>query len=318
MNRRVFLRLGGRALAATPLLTMPSMPVRGAAASAAQALPASVLRRIGITTVCFRDRFPATREKTAAPLPAGQELTLLTAPKFVADALGLHNVEIWSAQFAETSIAYCQKIKAAAGAVGSRIINIQVDGPENLSDPDASKRAASVAAIKQWMDRAAAVGAPTLRANTGGGPPEAWDVNRTADSFRQLAEYGKTIGVKILIENHTGYSADIDKVVAIAKAVNDPNCRVISDWGNTPSSSPEARVAGLSKLFPYLELVSAKELDFDEQNHHINYDVVPLIKATEASGYKGIYSIEFYGRPPKDAVAAAKDMIQALAANIKA
>jgi sugar phosphate isomerase/epimerase len=318
MNRRVFLRLGGRALAATPLLTMTSLPVRGSAASAAQSIPASVLRRIGITTVCFRDRFPSTREKTAAPLPAGQELTLLTAPKFIADALGLHNVEIWSAQFAETSIEYCQKIKAAAGAVGSRIINIQVDGPENLSDPDTSKRAASVTAIKQWMDRAAAVGAPTLRANTGGGPPEAWDVTRTADSFRQLAEYGKKIGVKILIENHTGYSADIDKVVAIAKTVNDPNCRVISDWGNTPSSSPEARVAGLSKLFPYLELVSAKELDFDEQNRHINYDVVPLIKATEASGYKGIYSIEFYGRPPKDTVAAAKDMIQALVANIKA
>jgi len=293
------------------------MPVLGYAASAAQSIPASVLRRIGITTVCFRDRFPSTRDKKAEPLPAGQELTLLTAPKFIADALGLHNVEIWSAQFAETSIDYCQKIKAAAAAVGSRIINIQVDGSENLSDPDASKRAASVSAIKQWMDRAAAVGAPTLRANTGGGPAEAWDVNRTADSFRQLAEYGKKIGVKILIENHTGYSADIDKVVALAKTVNDPNCRVISDWGNTPSTSPEARVAGLSKLFPYLELVSAKELDFDEQNRNINYDVVPLIKATEASGYKGIYSIEFYGRPPKDTVAAAKDMMQALAANIK-
>jgi sugar phosphate isomerase/epimerase len=319
MNRRVFIRLGGRALAAVPLLT--SLPVPGRAASAraaAQSIPAAVLRRIGITTVCFRDRFTSTRGKTTEPLPAGQELTLLTAPKFIADALGLHNVEIWSAQFAETSIDYCQQIKAAAAAVGSRIINIQVDGPENLSDPDASKRAASVSLIKQWMDRAAAVGAPTLRANTGGGSPDAWDVNRTADSFRQLAEYGKKIGVKILIENHIGYSADIDKVVAVAKTVNDPNCRVISDWGNTPSGSPEARVAGLSKLFPYLELVSAKELDFDEQNRHINYDVVPLIKATEASGYRGLYSIEFYGRPPKDTVAAAKDMIQALAANIKA
>ncbi len=318
MNRRVFIRLGGRALAAVPLLTSMPVPARAASTrAAAQSIPASVLRRIGITTVCFRDRFTATREKAAGPLPAGQELTLLTAPKFIADALGLHNVEIWSAQFAETSIDYCQKIKAAAAAVGSRIINIQVDGSDNLSDPDAAKRAASVSTIKQWMDRAAAVGAPTLRANTGGGSPEAWDVNRTADSFRQLAEYGKKIGVKILIENHIGYSADIDKVVAIAKTVNDPNCRVISDWGNTPSSSPEARVAGLSKLFPYLELVSAKELDFDEQNRHVNYDVVPLIKATEASGYKGIYSIEFYGRPPKDTVAAAKDMIQALAANIK-
>ena len=309
MRRREFLRVSGSAL--TGMYLAPS-----ARALAWQSVPPGVLKRIGITTVCFRDRFAQTRGKNAGPIPAGQELTLLSAPKFIAETLGLHNVEVWSSQFAEMSIDYCKQLKAAAAGVGSRIINIQVDGSENLSDPDTAKRTQSIATIKEWMDRSAAVGAPTLRANTGGGPPEAWDVNRTADSFRQLANYGKKIGVKILVENHTGYSADIDKVVAIAKTVNDPYCRVISDWGNTPSSSEEARVTGLSKLFPYLELVSAKQLDFDEQNRHINYDVVPLIKATEASGYKGIYSIEFYGKPPKDTVAAAKEMIKALGANI--
>jgi sugar phosphate isomerase/epimerase len=317
MTRRWFIRCSGRTLAAVSLGA--SVPVLGRTMAVARAAqPAAVLRRIGITTVCFRDRFSATRDDKAGPMPDGQELTLLTAPKFIADTLGLHNVEIWSMQFADTSIDYCREIKAAAAAVGSRIINIQVDGPENLSDPDEATRAESVASIKEWMDRAAAVGAPTLRANTGGGPPEAWDLQRTADSFRQLAEHGKQIGVKILIENHTGYSADIDKVVAIAKAVDDPHCRVIADWGNTPSSSSAAQVAGLSKLLPYLELVSAKQLDFDDQNRHINYDVVPLIKATEASGFRGIYSIEFYGRPPKDTVAAAKNMIQALTASITA
>jgi sugar phosphate isomerase/epimerase len=294
----------------------PVWPIVARAQTTGKPIPPSILRRIGITTVCFRDRFASTRGKNAGPIPAGEELTLLTAPKFIADTLGLHNVEIWSAQFADRSLDYCRQIKAAAETAGSKIINVQIDGPENLSDTDATKRAASIEAIKQWMDRAAAAGSPTLRANTGGGPPEAWDVNRTADSFKQLATYGRKIGVKILVENHTGYSADIDKVVAIVKAVNDPFCRAISDWGNTPSGSPEARVAGLQKLLPIIDLVSAKELDFDEQNRHINYDIVPLIKATEASGYKGIYSIEFYGKPPKDTVAAARDMMQALAANI--
>jgi sugar phosphate isomerase/epimerase len=266
--------------------------------------------------VCFRERFPATRSKGAAA-PAGGDLTLLTAPKMIADELGIHNVEIWTAQFAEQSIEYCRQVKAAAAAAGSKIIDVQVDGPENLSDPDPAKRAASITMIKQWMDRTAAVGSPRIRANTGGGSAAAWDVNRTADSFKQLADYGKTIGVKVLIENHIGYSADIDKVVQLVKAVDHPNCRVISDWGNTPSTSPADRVAGLSKLLPYLELVSAKELDFDDSNKHVSYDVVPLIKATEASGFKGIYSIEFYSdKPPKDVVAAAKDLMQTIAANI--
>jgi sugar phosphate isomerase/epimerase len=321
MNRRTFLQQSSLALALAPLYSLTSglgrlVGVDAGVDIGVQSIPAAVLNRIGITTVCFRERFSATRSKGAAAPPGG-DLTLLTAPKFIADQLGLHNVEVWSAHFAETSLDYCRQIKAAAAAVGSKIINIQVDGPENLSDPDASKRAASIATIKQWMDRATALGAPTMRANTGGGPAAAWDVNRTADSFRQLAEYGKTIGVKILIENHIGYSADIDKVVQLAKTVNDPNCRVISDWGNTPSTSPADQMAGLSKLFPYLELVSAKELDFDDHNHHVSYDIVPLIKATEASGFRGIYSIEFYSnRPPRDVVAAAKDMMQTIAANI--
>ena len=314
MKRREFIQLGGLAVAWLPT-SSAWLPPSGGRTLAAQSPPPGVLKRIGITTVCFRDRFASTREKNAGPIPAGQELTLLTAPKFIADTLGLHNVEIWSAQFADQSIDYCKQIRSAAEAVKSRITNIQVDGSENLSDPDAAKRAASIETIKRWMDRAAAVGAPTCRANTGGGTPGAWDVNRTADSFRQLAQYGKKIGVKILVENHIGYSADIDKVVAVIKAVNDPYCRAICDWGNSPNN--EGRVAALSKLFPFLELVSAKELDFDENNKHVNYDVVPIIKATEASGYKGIYSIEFYGKPPKDTVAAAKDMIAALSANIK-
>jgi sugar phosphate isomerase/epimerase len=317
LNRRRFLHHGARALAVAPFFPVVNRVAEAAAAfDLQQSLPPAVLNRIGITTVCFRERFPATRSKGAAA-PAGGDLTLLTAPKMIADQLGLHNVEIWSAQFAEMSPDYCRQVKAAAAAAGSRIIDVQVDGPENLSDPDNAKRAASLAAIKQWMDRAAAVGSPRMRANTGGGKPEDWDVSRTADSFRQLADYGKGIGVKILIENHIGYSADIDKVVQLVKAVNHPNCGVISDWGNTPSTSPADRVAGLSKLLPHLDLVSAKELDFDDANKHVSYDIVPLIKATEASGFKGIYSIEFYSnRPPKDVVGAARDMMQTIAANL--
>jgi len=76
----------------------------------------------------------------------------------------------------------------------------------------------------------------------------------------------------------------------------------------------------MKKLMPYLALVSAKELEFDSNNKHMSYDVVPLIKATEASGYRGIYSIEFYSdkNQPPDPVAAAKTMMAALAANIRA
>lgn len=313
MKRRTFLQQSGRALAAAPFLSLSSL----------QAIPPAILRRIGITTVCFREQFQKTKGR-GVTIPPGQELTLLTAPKYFADTLGLHNVEIWNFQFDEESIDYCKKIKAAAEAVGSRIINLQLDlGPaDTLSDPDAAKRATASTAIKAWMDRTAATGATMMRANTGPGTPANWNLQRTADEFRKLAEYGKTIGVTILIENHIGYSEDIDKVVAIVKAVNHPNCKTLCDWGNSPAGgTPQQKVDALAKLFPNMGLVSAKQLDFDAQNKHIDYDVVPIIKATEAAGYKGIYSIEFYtinNKPPKDVVAAAKVLLNTIAANIKA
>jgi sugar phosphate isomerase/epimerase len=330
MKRRTFLQQSGRALAATPLFSLASSLIGASGADAAQArgqaplagVPPAVMKRIGITTVCLRERFPKKLGLPGVKGPGGT-LTLMDAPKFIADNLGIHNVETWNMQFEDTSLDYCKKLKAAATAAGSRFINLQLDlgAADNLSDPDPAKRAATITAMKGWMDRTAAIGATSMRANTGGGPESAWDPKRTADGFRQLAEYGKGIGVKVLIENHIGYSADIDKVVQVMKAVNHPNVGVICDWGNTPANGTiDQKIAALSKLFPYLYLVSAKELDFNDQNQHTSYDIVPIIKATEASGFKGVYSIEFYteAQPPRDVVAAARNMAQTLAANIKA
>jgi len=310
MNRRTFLQTTTAALAAAPFTSL-----------LAQGIPPAVLRRIGITTVCFRENFPASL-KLYGVKGKGGDMTLLTAPKFLADNLGLHNVEVWNAQFSETTLDYCKKVKAAANAVGSKIINIQIDLPnDNLSDPDPAKRADTLKTLKEWIDRAQAIGATSVRANTGAGPANGWDVKRTADGFRQLAAYGKPKGVMVLIENHIGYSADIDKVVQLVKEVNDPNCKCICDWGNSPANGTvQDKINALSKLFPYTHLCSAKKLDFDDNNKHTSYDIVPIVKAMEAAGFKGVYSIEFFteNKPPKDVVAAAKDTIKEIAANIKA
>ena len=316
MNRRVFLAQLSAAVGVAPVLSATRLSAfQGAGVPS---IPPAVLQRIGITTVCFRNRFRQTAPKDAA---AKADLTLLAAPKFIADSLGIHNVEVWNAHFENESLEYCAQVKDAAAKVGSRFINIQLDASYDLSAADAAKRAESITFVKGWMDRAKAIGAPTLRANTGpakAGTP--FEPATIADSFKQLAAYGKTIGVKILVENHVGFSADVDKVVTILKAVDDPNCGAITDWGNSKATDIEQRVADMKKLMPYLTLVSAKELDFDANNNHTSYDIVPLIKATEASGFRGIYSIEFYTdkNPPPDPVDAARKMMTTIAANIKA
>lgn len=317
MNRRTFLAQLSAAAVSVPVLSARGLSAfqgTGAAAS----IPPAVLKRIGITTVVFRNRFKQTAPADQA---ASADLTLLKAPAFIHDNLGLSNVEVWNAHFENESLDYCRELKETAAKIGSRFTNIQLDAKYDLSSADAARRAESITFVKGWMDRAKAIGAPTLRANTG---PEksgtAFVPETIADSFKQLAAYGKTIGVKVLIENHTGFSAKVDNVLTLLKAVNDPNCGAITDWGNSPATTIEERVADMQKLMPYLTLVSAKELEFDANNKHVSYDVVPLIKATEASGFRGIYSIEFYSdkNQPPDPVAAARTMMAAIAANITA
>jgi L-ribulose-5-phosphate 3-epimerase len=273
--------------------------------------------RLAITTVSFRDRFPV-RLPGAPPPPPGQ--SLLTAPAFVKEHLGLTNLEVWNLQFEDDSLTYCDRLRAAAQAVGGRIINVQLDGGHDFSSTDPEVQRKSVAFVKGWMERAKRLGAPSLRANFSGlNPANAFSLERVVAAFRDLAAHGRKVGVKVLCENHTGHSVAVDNVVAVLKAVNDPWCRTIADWGNSPAGDQDERIAQLSRLKPWLELVSAKGVHFDADYRHIDYDIGALTRATERTGFRGIYSVELFATtdPPNDPVAAARAMLTQISANLR-
>ena len=317
MDRRAFLK-GARAASAPALLLDSTCPGRAVAApNDPESNNPEKMKRIGCTTVAFRPRFPSTRaDKKALP----DDLTPLDVPRMFAAKLGVHNVELWSRHFPESSPAYCRKVKTAAERAGSQVVNIQLDEPGyNLSDPDAAGRKKSVEFVKQWMDRAAACGATSLRANTGGSRKGKFNVNLTGDAFGDLAEHGKKIGVKILIENHGGYSSDPENIVAIIKHVDDPFCRALPDFGNMPGSfTPEQRLEFLGKLFPYAHLVSAKGMVFDEKYAHKTYDVGACVRLGEKAGFRGVYSVELWAPNyyPPDPVRAVNAMIRTIMESI--
>ncbi len=301
LPRRNFLKASAQTLALMPGIA-GTAPLFAAGAPDSDRDPMS---RIGCTTVSFRSRFPATRKDKAA---LADDLTLLDFPLLVAEKLGIHNVELWSQHFADTSLEYGRRIQKAAADVGSRIVNIQLDDPGyHLSHPDKSRRDESVTFVKSWMDRAAACGAPSIRVNTGGGK-QPFNLQHTGNGYRQLADYGQRIGVKVLIENHGGYSRDADNIVALAQYVDSPYCRTLPDFGNMPADfSWDQRSAFLKQLLPFAELISAKGMVFDEQYNHLSYDVGACVKLAEAQGFRGIYSIELWDRSYQ-----APDPIQAI------
>lgn len=298
------------------LAGMAAVVARPAWAAPQAELTAAQRARLGATTVSFRGRYAV--KYPGAPQATGE--SLLTAPKFIRDNLGLTNFEVWNLQFEAEAPEYCQRLRAEAETAGGRIINVQLDGGHDFTSADADQRARSLAFVKGWMDRARVLGAPSVRANFGGLQPKPrFPLEQVADAFRQLAAYGRSVGVKVLVENHIGDSVAIDNVVAVLKAVNDPWCRAVADWGNSPARDLEDRLAQMARLSPWLQLVSAKAQHFDAQGRHIEYDLGALTRATEASGYRGVYSIELFAGPeaPADPVGEARNVAAAIAANLK-
>lgn len=286
---------------------------------ACASLRSSDTQRLGVTTVGLRERFRSTTSN-----PSMVDLDLLRWPAFVREMFDVPYVECWSRHFDEQTLSYCERIRAAAENSGTRIINIQLDPFEaeqiDLAETDQTNRLIEIDKVKRWMDLSRACGAPFLRANTDN-PTEGrpFDVSVIADSFHRLAEYGQSIGVTILVENHTGYSRDIANVAAVVRAVDHPFCRALADWGNSPGADTAARIASLHPIADITALVSAKGKTFDEQTWtHRDYDVAAMTEAFERAGYAGVYSIELYALPtPSDPVAAIRSMIASVQQGIR-
>ena len=305
MHRRDFLKHGSMALA-TPLFS---------SAFASTALGASLqtrpVDRIGIATWSFRHLLAAGRNPKM-PEPERAVMTALDAPKFVRNELGLTQLEIIISHLDERTVAYAERVRAAADQAGVTFINFQLGGQMSASDP--AVRAKSIEEIKEGMRIAAALGAPSVRADVGGKQGEPLDLEITADSYKQLVEFGSTIGVMPMPENHGGHSTDPDTLVTIMRAI-DPRVRAIVDWGNLRVADQAQRLEGTRKLLPYTGLVSAKFDRFDGE-YRPGYDVSELVRLVEGSGYRGKYSIEITSAPP-DIVRGSLVAKEIIAANLK-
>ena len=290
MYRRDFLKQSSIALA-TPLVAsaFPSA-VFGASTQAAS------LERIGIATWSFRHLIAAGRN-AKMPEPERAVMTALDAPKFVREELGLTQLEIIINHLDERTVAYAERVRGAADKAGVKFMNLQLGGQMSASDP--AVRAKSIEEIKEGMRIAAALGAPSVRADVGGKMGENLDLAITAASYKELADFGSTIGVMPMPENHGGHSTDPDTLVSIMKAI-DPRVRAIVDWGNLRVENQAQRIEGTRKLLPYTGLVSAKVDRFDA-DYRPGYDVSELVRLVESSGYRGKYSIEITN-PPADIV----------------
>ena len=175
MHRRDFLKQGSAALASPLFVTV--------APSTALGTP-----RAGRSADANRDRdleLPppdghGQEREDAAGRTGGHDA--LDAPKFVREELGLRQLDMIISHLDERTAAYAERVRAAADQVGVKFMNLQLGG--QMSAPDPAVRAKSIEDIKEGMRIAAALGAPSVRADVGGQQGSPLDLAITADSVQ--------------------------------------------------------------------------------------------------------------------------------------
>ncbi len=198
---------------------------------------------------------------------------------------------------------------------GTRCHHISNNAPRNICDMDVTKRKEGVEVAKEWLDAAAMLGAKSMRVNSGGpriapspaadpsshpkNPELAQYLSNCIESFKEMAEHGGKVGVKVTLENHWGLTANPINIRIIIEEVNNPFCEASPDFCNWEHEY--LLFHGLQDLAPYAHTnVHAKYW-----NRWKDSDVQRNVRIMLNSGYTGLFALE-YEDGPWDGVEGAK------------
>jgi sugar phosphate isomerase/epimerase len=274
------------------------------------------------------------------------EITMLDFPNFTKDTFpGVRDMDLFSglfgdpaddSQFVKVSVAdsngathemtefdpsstagkrWLAKMANKQVVTGTRCHHISNNAPRNICDLDAEKRENGVDVAKKWLDGAAALGAKSMRVNSGGpriaptpvadpssypkNPQLARYLSNCIESFKEMADYGGKVGVKVTLENHWGLTANPINIRIIVEEVNSPFCEASPDFCNWEHEY--LLFHGLQDLAPYAHTnVHAKYW-----NRWKDPDVQRNVRIMLNSGYTGLFALE-YEEGPWDGVEGAK------------
>ena len=213
---------------------------------------------------------------------------------------------------------WLDQLAGKIATTGVKCHHVSNNAPRDICDLDAEKRKAGIAVAKHWLDGSARLGAKTMRVNTGG-PRIAPNATATQDypkndeivkylnyaieSFKEMADYGGKVGVKVTIENHWGLSANPMNVRIILDEVNHPFCEASPDFCNWEHDY--LLYHGLEALAPYTHTtVHAKYW-----SRWKDVDVRRCVRIMTNAKFQGIFALE-YEEGPWDGVDGARYLLK--------
>jgi len=195
---------------------------------------------------------------------------------------------------------------------GTKVQHISNNAPTNLAESDQALRQAGVEVAKKWLAGCAVLGVKSMRMNSpqalgpsirpnaiprsSDGYPRNLDIiplmANAIESYKEMADYGGNLGIKVTFENHWGLAADPMNIRIMLDTINHPYCEASPDFCNWEHEY--MLFNGLKALAPYSHTnVHAKYWDrWGDKN-----DVQRSVRIMLAGGFKGTFALEYETGP---------------------
>lgn len=201
---------------------------------------------------------------------------------------------------------YLIRLKRHAFNLGLEISGTGVGNDFVAVDPDIRKE--SIKLVKDWIDVAAVIGAPVIRAFVEAKRPyrnwkhafgkddreaaTAW----IAEALRECAEYGEKHGVIVAVQNHGDFLTTGPQHLELLEKVDHDWCAALVDIAHYHTDDPYADIAMVA---PFAVNWQIKEL-VRSSNDIAAVDMTKLVGIIRASGYRGYLPIETLPIPDED------------------
>ncbi len=274
MKRRNFFKTGaalvGSAAAASQLKV-----------SKVQAAPFNQHRiKLSLAAYSFRNQF------------RNNELTMEEFIDYCYD-LGLDGTELTSYFFSSEDDAYLLGLRNKCFHLGLPISGTAIGN--DFINPDAAERKKEVESVKYWVDKAAILGAPSIRVFGGGHIPEGHSVQEAYDwvipNMKECVEYAASKGIVLAIENHGGFPTTSEQVIKIVQEIDSPWFGVNLDTGNFDSDWYRQ----IAELIPYAVVVQLKVAmrSTVPEGRRMTADAERIVKMLKNEGYGRYLALEY-------------------------